>query len=397
LKSHGTYFSIRQANVFQHPLGNSAIIVKQKIFSCILAGGKGTRFWPLSRAQRPKQLLSILSPKTLVRETAERMTPLSGPEQTLVVTVGEQLRELARELQGVPRENFIAEPVGKNTAPCIGLSALEVAARDPDGVMLVVPADHWVADTRAFRRTMKDAVRLAASGNRLVTIGIRPDYPETGYGYILKGKPLRDNGIAGAAHVKRFQEKPDGTAARRLIRSGALWNSGMFAWRAASLLQALRRYEPAIAAVLDKIAGATGGRSLTRRAPRVARFIAREYQKMPSISVDYAVLEKAASDGQVVTLEANFGWSDIGSWSAVHRMMHRDENGNAANGQWLGLGAKNCLIHAPDRLVVLLGIQDAVIVDTPDALLVGDLKRAQEVRELVEELKKKGLGSYTIR
>ena len=371
--------------------------MKQKIFSCILAGGKGTRFWPLSRAQRPKQLLSILSPKTLVRETAERMTPLSGPEQTLVVTVGEQLRELARELQGVPRENFIAEPVGKNTAPCIGLSALEVAARDPDGVMLVVPADHWVADTRAFRRTMKDAVRLAASGNRLVTIGIQPDYPETGYGYILKGKPLRDKGVAGAAQVKRFQEKPDGATARRLIRSGALWNSGMFAWRAASLLQALRRYEPAIAALLDKIAVATAGGSLARRGPRVARSIAREYKKMPSISVDYAVLEKAAADGQVVTLEANFGWSDIGSWSAVHRMMHRDENGNAANGKWLGLGAKNCLIHAPDRLVVLLGIENAVVVDTPDALFVGDLKRAQEVRELVEELKKKGLGSYTIR
>jgi mannose-1-phosphate guanylyltransferase len=263
--------------------------------------------------------------------------------------------------------------------------------------MLVVPADHWVADPRAFRRTLQDAVRLASTGDRLVTIGIRPDYPETGYGYILKGDGVSDSKIAGATQVKRFQEKPDAITARRLIRQGALWNSGMFAWRASPLLQALRRYQPSIADLLDNIRSAAGGKSLTRPTPRLARVIAREYNKMPSISIDYAVLENAAADGQVVTLEATFGWSDIGSWSAVHRMMHRDDNGNAANGKWLGLGAKNCLIHSPDRLVVLLGIEDAVVVDTPDALLVGDLKRSQEVRDLVEELKKKGLGSYTIR
>jgi mannose-1-phosphate guanylyltransferase len=367
--------------------------VKQKIFSVVLAGGKGTRFWPLSRAQRPKQLLSILSPKSLVRETAERILPLSGHEQTLVVTVAEQLKDLVRELRGVPRRNFIAEPEGKNTAPCIGLAALEVAARDPDGVMLVVPADHWVADRRAFRRTLKEAVRVASAGNHLVTIGIRPDYPETGYGYVLK----KNHRGAGAAEVKRFQEKPDLITARRLIRQGALWNSGMFAWRAATLLDSLRRYQPVIFALLEAIRDATAGRSLTRPAPSLARFIAREYAKMPSISIDYAVLEKAAAEGKVAILEADFGWSDIGSWSAVHRMMRRDDDGNAARGKWLGLGAKNCLIHAPDRLVVLLGVEDVVVVDTADALLVGDLKRAQEVRELVEELKKKGLGSYTVK
>ena len=371
--------------------------MKSSIFSVILAGGKGTRFWPLSRSLRPKQLLKILSPKTLIRETAERMFPLSGPERTLVVTVAAQLKDLARELRGVPRRNFIAEPQGKNTAPCIGLSALEVAARNPEGVMAVVPADHWIADPRAFRRTLENAARLAAASDHLVTIGIRPDYPETGYGYILKGASLRSGKISGAALVNRFQEKPDGRTARRLIRHGALWNSGIFVWRAVALLESLRRYQPAIASLLEKIRAGTGGKSLTRPAPPLARLITREYNKMPGISVDYAVLEKAASDGQVVTLEANFGWSDIGSWSAVHRMMQRDDNGNAANGRWLGLGARNCLIHAPDRLVVLLGIEDAVVVDTPDALLVADLQRAQEVRELVEELKKKGFGSYTVK
>jgi mannose-1-phosphate guanylyltransferase len=366
----------------------------RKVFSLILAGGKGTRFWPLSRSRRPKQLLSILSPKSLVRETAERMFPLSGPGRTLVVTVSEQLIDLGRELRALPRANFIAEPEGKNTAPCIGLAALEVAARDPDGIMLVVPADHWIADSRGFRRTLQNATRLAAGDDRLVTVGIRPDYPETGYGYILKEKS--NHRAAGAARVRRFREKPDPLTARRLIRNGALWNSGIFAWRASVLLQSLRRYQPVIAKSLDKISAAAGGKSLTRPGPRLASLIAREYNKMPNISIDYAVLEKAAADGQVVTLEGAFGWSDIGSWSAVHRMMRRDANGNAANGKWLGLGAKNCLIHAPDRLVVLLGIENAVIVDTPDALLVGDLKRAQEVRELVDQLKRNGLDSYTL-
>jgi mannose-1-phosphate guanylyltransferase len=367
----------------------------QKVFSLILAGGKGTRFWPLSRSRRPKQLLNILSPKTLVRETAERMFPLSGPDRTLVVTVNEQLTDLGRELNNVPRTNFIAEPEGKNTAPCIGLSALEVKARDPDGIMLIVPADHWIADSHRFRRTLQHAVRLAASGDRLVTVGIRPDYPETGYGYILKKKNPKEHHSVGAARVRRFQEKPDALTARRLIRNGALWNSGIFAWRASVLLDSLRRYQPAIAELLDSIGVAARGKSLTRPVPQMARLIAREYHKMPSISIDYAVLERAAADGQVVTVEGEFGWSDIGSWSAVHRMMRRDNNGNAANGKWLGLGAKNCLIHAPDRLVVLLGVEHVVVVDTPDALLVGDLKRAQEVREIVEELKKNGLGSYT--
>ncbi|MDH3446498.1 MAG: mannose-1-phosphate guanylyltransferase [Deltaproteobacteria bacterium] len=371
--------------------------MKQSIFPIILAGGKGTRFWPLSRSLRPKQLLKIVSPKTLVRETAERVFPLSGPERTLVVTVTNQLKDLARELRVLPRGNFIAEPQGKNTAPCIGLAALEVAERDPDGVMVVVPSDHWVADSSAFRRTLKKAVELAARKDYLVTIGIRPDYPETGYGYILKDAGLRTRTIAGASLVKSFQEKPNASTARRLIRQGALWNSGIFVWRAKVLLDALRRHQPAIADLLTKIRGAAGGKTLAGSSSRLSRLIAREYNRMPNISVDYAVLEKAAAEKQVATLEGSFGWSDIGSWSAVHRMMHQDDRGNAATGKWLGLGAKNCLIYSPDRLVVLLGIEGAVVVDTPDALLVGDLKRAQEVRELVELLKKRGFGSYTIK
>jgi mannose-1-phosphate guanylyltransferase len=371
--------------------------VKSKYYSVIVAGGKGTRFWPLSRSQRPKQLLKILSPKSLIRETADRVLPLSGAARTLVVTVAEQLGALRRELVDLPRKNFLAEPQGKNTAPCIGLAALEVSARDAEAVMIILPADHWIADVTAFRRTLKAAVELAARHNRLITIGIRPDYPETGYGYIVKGSLIAAEAGAAFYQVKRFREKPSLATAQQLMRRGSLWNSGIFVWKAATLLELLQRYQPAIFQGLEKIRNAAMQRPLASPSPRLRRIIARAYKQMPNISIDYAVLEKAGSEGKVLTLAADFGWSDVGSWAAVHRMMRRDAQGNAGNGRWLGFGAKNCLVHAPDRLVVLLGIEDAVVVDTPDALLVGDLKRSQEVRELVDDLKRKGYGSYTLK
>jgi len=371
--------------------------MKSNCYSVIIAGGKGTRFWPLSRAQRPKQLLKLLSRKSLLAETADRVLGLGGRNQTLVVTVAEQVDALRRELPALPRGNFIAEPQGKNTAPCIGLAALEIVRRDPAGVMIVLPADHWVANVKAFQRTIKDAVELALRQNRLITLGIHPDYPETGYGYIMKGKAMSGPKAATTYQVKRFTEKPSEAVARKLIRQGSLWNSGIFIWKAATLLQLLQRYQPKIGARLTAIAQASNGKSLANPHPRLRAVIAREYKKMPSLSIDYAVLEKAGADGQVLTVEADFGWSDVGSWAAVHRMMDKDAHGNAGNGRWLQLGAKNCLIHSPERLVVLLGIDNAVIVDTPDALLVGDLNRSQEVRELVDELKRQGLGHLTVK
>jgi mannose-1-phosphate guanylyltransferase len=368
--------------------------MKPECYTVIIAGGKGTRFWPLSRSQRPKQLLKILGPKSLIRETAERILPLSGRARTIVVTVADQLSALRKELPGLPRRNFLAEPRGNNTAPCIGLATLEVVARDPGAVMVVLPADHWVKDVEGFRETVMSAVEIAARHDSLVTIGIRPNYPETGYGYIIKKNLLGDK---AAYQVKRFTEKPTLSRAQRLIRQGALWNSGIFVWKASILLELMRRYQPAIFKGLEQIKKAAGGKSLAVPTPKIAGIVEREYKRMPNISIDYAVLEKAGSEGKVVTLEADFGWSDVGSWAAVHRMLPHDENGNAGNGKWLTLGAKNSLIHARDRLVVLLGVEDIVVVDTPDALLVGDIKRSQEVRELVDELNNKGYGAYTVK
>jgi mannose-1-phosphate guanylyltransferase len=365
-------------------------------FSVIIAGGKGTRFWPLSRAHRPKQLLHIISKKSLIEETAQRIYALSGPEQTLVVTIADQVSALRRELRDLPKNNFLAEPQGKNTAPCIGLAALEVARRNPDAAMIVLPADHWVRDSAAFRRALRAAVGLATQHDQLVTIGIRPDYPETGYGYIMKGKPVAAENQTTPFRVRRFTEKPTLAMARRLIRQHALWNSGIFVWKASTLLHLLARYQPIIAAGLESIKRAASEKSLANPGPKLRAVIAREYKKMPNVSIDYAVMEKAGSEGKVLTLEADFGWSDVGSWAAVHRMMKKDNSGNASQGQWLGLGTKNSLVHAPERLVVLLGMENAVVIDTPDALLVGDLTRSQEVRDIVDELNRKGLGSYTV-
>ena len=198
-------------------------------------------------------------------------------------------------------------------------------------------------------------------------------------------------------HVKRFREKPSASIARQLIRQGSLWNSGIFVWKASLLLELMRRYQPNIAMGLEQIKAAANGNSLGAQSRRTRNIIARAYKKMPNISIDYAILEPAGSENRVTVLEADFGWSDVGSWAAVHRMLPHDKNGNAGNGKWLARGAKNSLIHAGDRLVVLLGVEDTVVVDTPDALLVGDIKRSQEVRELVDELNTKGYGAYTIR
>ena len=370
--------------------------MRQKLYSVIIAGGKGTRFWPLSRSRKPKQLLKLFGPKTLLDETADRVLSLGGSDRTLIVTVAEQLNAVRKELSALPRKNFLAEPEGKNTAPCIGLAALEVIGRDPDAVMIILPADHWVSDVPAFRRTLKGAAELAARHDRLVTIGIQPAYPETGYGYIVKGKPVADAENADAYHVKKFKEKPNAKIAGQLLRQGSLWNAGIFAWKASTLLALMEQYQPAIHKSLEKIANAAGGKSLATPTPKLGSVIAREYKKMPSISIDHAILEPAGSEGRVLTVPGQFGWSDVGSWAAVHQMSPRDADGNAATGNWLGIDTKECLIHAPDRLVVLLGMRDAFIVDTPDALLVGDLKRSQEVRDLVDELNKRGQRSYTI-
>jgi len=367
--------------------------MKSRAYAVIMAGGKGTRFWPLSRPDRPKQLLRILSERSLIRQTVDRVLPLFVRRNTLVVTIEEQWRAVQRELPFLPKANFLIEPQGKNTAPCIGLAAIELMSRDPDAIMAILPADHWVPDRRAFSRTLKTALRLAERHHALITLGIRPVRPETGYGYILRGKKAARS--IPAYRVRGFEEKPGLKRARQLIRRGALWNSGIFIWRAATVLESLRRFNPAIANGLERIRDAAQGKSLNRLF--LKSIIRREYRKMPNISIDYAVLEKAAAQGKVLALCADFPWSDVGDWAALHRMLPKDPDGNAGVGPWVRFKSKNCLVYSPNRLVALLGVENTVVVETPDAVLVADMKRSQEVKGLLEELDRKGYKRYTVR
>ncbi|MBI2349493.1 MAG: mannose-1-phosphate guanylyltransferase [Deltaproteobacteria bacterium] len=374
-----------------------ALDMERHAYAAIIAGGKGTRFWPLSRPQHPKQLLKILSGKSLIRETVDRTAPLFGSRNTLVVTVAEHYHAVRREIPVLAERNFIVEPQGNNTAPCIGLAALEVAARDPDAVMAILPADHWVSDPGSLSRALRDAIRLARAGDSLVTIGIRPSYPETGYGYILKGKQFKGPGGVPCYRVKGFKEKPTRRRAAHLVRRGSLWNSGMFVWRASTILEMLRRFSPPIARSLERIRAAMRDKGLANPSASLRAVVRREYRKMPNISIDYAVLEKAGAAGRLLALEGRFGWSDVGSWAAAHRMLPHDGKGNVGLGKWLGFKSKDCFVYSRDRLVALLGVQGLVVVDTADALLIAAMERSQEVRELVEELKRRGYGRYTVR
>lgn len=374
-----------------------ALDMERHAYAVIIAGGKGTRFWPLSRPPRPKQLLRIFSGKSLIRETVDRTVPLFGSRKTLVVTVAEHYDAVRREIPVLPERNFIVEPQGNNTAPCIGLAAVELAGRDPEAVMVILPADHWVSHLNSFFRAIRIAIRLAREQDALVTIGIRPNYPETGYGYILKGKRFKGPGGVPCYRVKGFKEKPTRQRAAHLVRGGSLWNSGIFVWKASTILEMLRRFSPSVHRGIQKIQEAARGRGLGNPPAGLRNTVRREYRKLPNISIDYAVLEKAGSAGRVLTLEANFGWSDVGNWAAVHRMLPRDGRGNAGIGKWLGFKSKDCFVYSRDRLVALLGVQGLVVVDTADALLVADMARSQEVKDLVEKLNRRGYGRYTVR
>jgi mannose-1-phosphate guanylyltransferase len=323
--------------------------------------------------------------------------PIFGRENILVITVSDHSNEIRKELNFLPENNFLPEPQGKNTAPCIGLAAVWLTARDPSAIMTVIPADHWISDLNSFRQNLKAALQVVQSHDELVTIGIRPSYPETGYGYISKGKAIQLPCGRSVYRVKGFQEKPTSGKAARLMRSGSLWNSGIFTWRAFTILTMLERFNPRIHRGLERIRESIGPGGIGMLGSKARAVLKREYRKMPNLSIDHAVLEKAGSTGNVLTMEADFEWSDVGNWEALYRMLPHDQEGNAGIGKWLGVDSRDCLIHSSDRLVVLLGMREAMVVDSPDVLLVGDIKRAQHVRDLVKKLQLKGYGRYVVR
>jgi mannose-1-phosphate guanylyltransferase len=347
-------------------------------YAVIMAGGSGTRFWPLSRASRPKQLLPLgTSDISLLRATVERIRGLIPAERTLIVT-SERLAERVRaELPELPAANILAEPIGRNTAPCVGWAAAVVARTAPDAVLAVLPADHHIGDEKTFIEVLSRAIE-AARGGDMVTVGIRPNRPETGYGYIEVGEEI----TPFVNRARRFVEKPDELRAQQFLASGKfLWNSGMFFFRADELLSAVRACLPGLSTVLAQYDAA----ALEGREQEVVR---ETYAGLPDISIDHGVMEKAS---RVLVVPGDFGWSDVGSWTSAWELASHDAKGNALFGDVVSVDVSGSYVRAPaGKVVAIVGLQDLVVVDTGDALLIMPLARAQDVRAVVNELKNKG-------
>ncbi len=345
------------------------------LYPVIMAGGSGTRFWPLSRAARPKQFLPLASKLPLITDTALRLKGLATPKELYVVCGKLHAKSAAKLVKGLPKANILVEPVARNTAPAIGLAALHVARRDPNGVMVVLPSDHHVADVEGFRRQLAEAAQVAEQGY-LVTLGIKPHRPETGYGYIRVGEPLSGN----SRRVQGFVEKPDLARAQEYLASGDyLWNGGIFVFRAEAILAAFRTHMPALAAALDAL-----GKQLGKKG--YAKALARLFPKMESVSIDYGVMERAEN---LAVLPGDFGWSDVGSFAAIPEVRPADARGNVVSGKGaLAIDCEGCVVLAGDgRPVAVVGMKDVVVVDAGDALLVVPKEKSQDVRKAVEALK----------
>lgn len=353
------------------------------VCAVLLAGGRGTRFWPRSRVRTPKQLLNIIGRQTMLRQTMERLESVVPTRDIWVVTNRDQAASVRRELRAVPASNILAEPVGRNTAAAIGLAAVHLARRHGDALMVVLPSDAWVRDVARYRRLVRAAVEQACTPGNLVVLGIPPTRPETGYGYIERGRTrYRPLGIA-AFSVRRFREKPALRQARTYVGSGRyFWNAGMFIWRVSTLLENLERFLPATYKALAEIAKTIGS-------PRYGSLLRRIYPRLENISVDYAVMEPAtqvAGRPRVSVIPARMGWSDIGSWAAVYELLAKHADQNVSAGPVFALDATGNYFFSPSKLVAAIGVRDLVLVETDDALLVCSRDRSQDVGKIVKWL-----------
>jgi mannose-1-phosphate guanylyltransferase len=356
------------------------------LHSVIMAGGSGTRFWPRSRRDRPKQLLRLFGDATMLQQTVARIAPLVAPENTLVITGADQAAAVRDQLPEVPRRNIVGEPCPRDTAPCVGLAAAIVAKKDPEGTMIVLSADHLIEPAEAFRT----AVRAAAAEvdhdpETFVTFGVRPTRPETGYGYIEQAELLgRPEGIA-LHRVKQFKEKPDRATAEAYIKAGNfVWNAGIFVWRARAVLDALRAYHPEIAERLDRIAEAIG-------TDRESDVLAAEFPQMTRIPIDRAVMERYPN---VRVLEVVYTWSDVGDWRSLAELLPRDDQGNTLQGPGHLFRTRDSIVISDDNApIVTLGAEGLVVVQSGGVTLVARKDRLDELKALVEGLEEAGLGS----
>ena len=342
----------------------------------IMAGGRGERLWPKSRKALPKQFLSLTGDgKTMIQLTVERVLPMIDMADIFVCTNRDYVELVAQQLPELPRENILCEPMGKNTAPCIGFGTAVMEKKYGEAVMFVLASDSYIKYNSIFLNALRDASDVAEAGDNLVTVGITPEYPEVGYGYI-RFDPTESNGRA--FRVERFVEKPDLKTARGYLATERyLWNSGMFIWKLSTIRHALREHMPELSAGLDRIQAAWG----TDGAERV---LEAEYAAMPNISIDYAVMEKAA---HIYTVPGSFGWNDVGSWQALDIIQSGNEFGNVVSGNAVTIDTRRCIIQGGERLIATVGLENTVIVDTPDALLVCDKSDTLGIKKILENLR----------
>lgn len=342
----------------------------------IMAGGRGERFWPRSRKNLPKQFLCLTDDgKSMIQLTVERIQSLVDIEDVYIATNQDYKQLVMEQLPDIPEENILCEPVGKNTAPCIGLGAVHIAKKYEDAVMMVLPSDHLIKHNKMFVKTLKDAIEIAEEDRNLVTLGITPTYPETGYGYIkFDAEAMRGNGYA----VEKFVEKPNYEVAREYLNSGEyLWNSGMFVWKVSSILENMQKFMPATMEGLNHIKDAIG----TEEQQEV---LVKEFSGFTSESVDYGIMEKA---DHIFIIPGAFGWDDVGSWNAVERIKQTNEFGNTVTGNIITIDTKNCIIEGNNKLIAAVGLENLVIVDTEDATLICNKNSTGEIKKVLENLK----------
>jgi len=362
--------------------------MKSSFYPVILAGGRGTRFWPLSRRRRSKQVLALDGRRTMVQQTVARLKPLAPDQFLWVITNGDLRPVIVEQLPDIKPQQIIAEPVGRNTAPAIGLAAFIIASLDPGAIIGMFPSDHVIADEKKFLKAIRQAAELAAQGENMVVLGIHPARAETGYGYIEAGDKLP----GGLVRVKRFTEKPNAERAREFLDAGDyFWNSGMFIWGAQTLARALREHLSETAPYLEEIAAAFG----TADFPKV---FARLYPKCENISVDYAVLEPRSAKGEhasnLFCIPSHFGWNDLGSWAALYEYHAEKDHGcrNVINGTAsFALDAEGNFVYAPSKFVAAMGVNNLVVVETDDALLITTRENSQDVGKIVKHLDEKKL------
>jgi len=352
----------------------------------ILAGGSGTRFWPRSRRARAKQVLALDGVDTMIQQTLARLLPVAEASDVWVVTNNWLAKTIAQQMPTIAADHILNEPCARNTAPACGLTAFLLEKTEPDTVIGIFPSDHVVSNIERFAEVIKAGVRLAASGEYIVVLGVPPTRVETGYGYIEQGVYLSEEGAKAVQvrRVKRFREKPDHTTAERFIAAGNFaWNGGIFLWSARTLANAIREHAPDMAPILERIAAAHG-------TPEFEKVFAEEYPKCENISVDYAILEPRSSKGEarsnIFCLPADFGWNDLGSWASLHEHLGESDDDNVIDGDTSGLAAiqsKGNYVYAPGKLVALLGVDGLVVVETDDALLITTRERSQDVSKIV--------------